>query len=92
MSSITGASVVDTVDHGPGSGDKASTGRTGDRLLSGAATGAGIFVITLVVLVGAFLVSRAAPALAANQANFFTSRVFSVDGGTLRFGIADLLW
>jgi phosphate transport system permease protein len=92
MSTITGASVVDTVGQGPRSGDTASTGRTGDRLLSGAATGAGIFVITLVALVGAFLVSRAVPALAANQANFFTSRVFSVDGGTLRFGIADLLW
>jgi len=92
MSTITGASVIDTVDQGPRPGDKASTGRTGDRLLSGAATGAGLFVITLVVLVGAFLVSRAVPALAANQANFFTSRVFSVDGGTLRFGIADLLW
>jgi phosphate transport system permease protein len=32
------------------------------------------------------------PALARNEAGFLTSRVFEVDGGTLRFGIADLLW
>ena len=93
MSTVTGASVADTVDTGgPRTGDRASTGRMGDRLLAGAARGAGLLVITLVALVGAFLLSRAAPALAANEASFLTSRVFSVDGGTLRFGIADLLW
>jgi phosphate transport system permease protein len=93
MSSLTGASVVDTLEQSGGrGGDRASTGRLGDRLLSGAAVGAGLLVITLVVLVGAFLVSRAAPALAADQASFLTARVFSVDGGVLRFGIADLLW
>jgi len=92
MSTITGASVVDTVDQGGPPAGGGSTGRLGDRLMAGAAKGAGILVIGLVVLVGAFLLSRAAPALAANQANFVTTRVFSVDGGTLRFGIVDLLW
>ncbi len=93
MSTVTGASVVDTVQQGGHpEGDRAATGRLGDRLLSGAATGAGVLVLMLVALVGAFLVTRAAPALAHNQANFLTSRVFSVDGGTLRFGVADLLW
>jgi phosphate transport system permease protein len=42
----------------------ASTGRLGDRLFSGLAHGAGILVILMVVLVGAFLVSQAIPALA----------------------------
>ena len=93
MSSITGASTADTLDsgHGP-AGDRASTGRLGDRLFAGAATGAGLLVITVVVLVGAFLVSQAAPALAKDQASFLFSRVWDVDGATLRFGIADLLW
>ena len=75
-----------------GFGDGASTGRLGDRLFAGAARGAGLLVITMVSLVGVFLVSQAAPALAKNKANFLTSRVWDVDGDTLRFGIADLLW
>jgi phosphate transport system permease protein len=66
--------------------------RWADRLFRGTATGAGLLVVAIVCLVGAFLVVRAIPALAQNQASFLTSRVFEVDGGTLRFGIADLLW
>jgi phosphate transport system permease protein len=66
--------------------------RWADRLFRGTATGAGLVVILGVCLVGAFLVVQAVPALARNEANFLTSRVFEVDGGTLRFGIADLLW
>ncbi|GAB3681881.1 phosphate ABC transporter permease subunit PstC [Angustibacter aerolatus] len=92
MSSVTGASVVDTLGGGEDSGDRASTGRLGDRLFAGAATGSGIIVIGLVTLVGAFLLYRAIPALADDDANFLTSRVFDVDSSPLRFGIADLLW
>jgi phosphate transport system permease protein len=66
--------------------------RWADQLFRGTATGAGLVVVAVVCLVGAFLVVRAVPALAQNHANFLTSRVFEVDGGTLRFGIADLLW
>jgi phosphate transport system permease protein len=66
--------------------------RWADRLFRGTATGAGLVVVLGVCLVGAFLVVQAVPALARNEANFLTSRVFEVDGGTLRFGIADLLW
>jgi phosphate transport system permease protein len=66
--------------------------RLADRLFRGTATGAGLVVVAGVCLVGAFLVVQAVPALARNEANFLTSRVFEVDGGTLRFGIADLLW
>jgi phosphate transport system permease protein len=66
--------------------------RLADRLFRGAATSAGLVVVAGVCLVGAFLVVRAAPSLAQNEADFLTSRVFEVDGGTLRFGIADLLW
>jgi phosphate transport system permease protein len=66
--------------------------RWADRVFRGTATGAGLVVIVAVCLVGAFLVVQAVPALARNEASFLTSRVFEVDGGTLRFGIADLLW
>src|SRR4051812_15408733 len=75
-----------------GYGDGASTGRVGDRIFAGAATGAGLLVIAIVALIGAFLVSQAVPSLAQNDANFLTSRAWDVDGDTLRFGIADLLW
>jgi phosphate transport system permease protein len=79
---------------GPGSARKrgTSTGRLGDRLFSGAAHGSGWVIIAIVTGVGAFLVSRAAPALAQNQASFLTSRGWQVDGADLRFGILDLLW
>src|SRR4051794_18950981 len=76
----------------PGPGAGASTGRMGDRLFAGAARGAGLLVVAMVTLVGVFLLSQAIPSLAKNHANFLTSRVWEVDGPTLRFGIADLLW
>jgi phosphate transport system permease protein len=69
-----------------------STGRTGDRIFAGAAHGAGIFVIALVALLATFLLSQAAPALAKNQSNFLTARIWQVTGSEIRFGIADLLW
>ncbi len=98
MSSITGVSVVDTPpdpeDGGSGAAgpDRASTGRLGDRVFSGTATGAGIVVIALVTLVGVFLLSQAIPSLMANEANFLTSREWIVGGDNPRFGIVELLW
>jgi phosphate transport system permease protein len=35
---------------------------------------------------------QAVPSLAKDRAGFLTSRIWDVDGGTLRFGIPDLLW
>ncbi len=43
-------------------------------------------------LVGVFLVSQAIPALSKNEANFLTSREWSVGGDNPRFGIMELLW
>ncbi len=70
----------------------ASTGRLGDRLFSGAAHGSSLVVIGIVTLLGAFLISKAAPSLAQNQVNFLTSREWALAGTEIRFGIADLLW
>ena len=96
MSSVTGRSVTDQVPgpHGeaPLSGDRAGTGRLGDRVFGGAARGAGILVIGLVTLVGVFLLWQAIPALAKDHVNFLTSREWSVDGPNPRFGITELLW
>src|SRR6476660_9552890 len=96
MSSVTGASAVDHLPdpHGesPLRGDRASTGRLGDRLFGGAATGAGLLVIALVTLIAVFLLSQAIPSLARDGANFLTSTEWNVAGDHPRFGIATLLW
>lgn len=96
MPSITGASTVDKL-HGPDGpghleGDRASTGRLGDRLFGGAAIGAGLLVIAIVTLIAVFLLSQALPALSKNGANFLTSTEWNVSGDNPRFGIANLLW
>jgi phosphate transport system permease protein len=88
MSSITGRSELDSEP----SGDSASTGRLGDRIFSGLATGSGILVVTMIVAVAVFLISRAVPALKNDQANFLTDRVWNVGGNQLAFGIPDLLY
>jgi phosphate transport system permease protein len=88
MSSITGRSDIDFEP----SGDEASTGRLGDRIFSGLATGSGAFVVILILLVAAFLISQAVPALAKDKANFLTDRVWNVTEGSLSFGIPDLLY
>jgi phosphate transport system permease protein len=87
---------VSTLDGGPpvaGAG-MVSTGRRriGDRLFHGAAAGSGLFVVILIGLIAAFLITRAAPAIADDKSNFLFSRDWSVDTGTLHFGIVDLLW
>jgi phosphate transport system permease protein len=96
MSGITGDSIVDHVrdPQGPGSpqGDRASTGRLGDRLFGGTARGAGVLVMAVVTLIAVFLISQALPALAKDKVNFLTSTQWNVDGTPLQFGIANLLW
>ena len=96
MPTITGVSSVDELPdpegHGPLQGDRASTGRLGDRLFGGTARGAGLLVIAMVTLIAVFLLSQALPALAKDKVNFLTSTQWNVDGTPLQFGIANLLW
>lgn len=93
-SSITGVSTSGTppTSEEPRGAQQASTGQLGDRIFGGAAKGAGILVILMVVLIGVFLVAQAIPALTSNDANFLTSTDWSVSGDTLKFGIGRLLW
>ena len=76
-----------------GSGVKlAKISRVGDQLFRGAAGGAGVVIVALVVFVGVFLLWLALPSLRQNTANFLTSRTWVVVGNKLSFGIAGLLW
>ena len=96
MPTVTGVSATDELPGPDGkkplTGDRASTGRRGDRLFGGAATLSGVVVIATVSLIGIFLVVQAIPALTNNSANFFTSRVWEPGGEQPAFGILEFLW
>ena len=96
MPTVTGVSATDELPGPDGkkplTGDKASTGRRGDRLFGGAATLSGVVVIAMVSLIGIFLVVQAIPALTNNSASFFTSRVWEPGGEQPAFGIVEFLW
>ena len=66
--------------------------RRQDQVFKALAIGTSSIIVLIVVLVAVFLVTQAYPALRQNTANFFTSRVFSIDTPPIMFGIADLLW
>jgi phosphate transport system permease protein len=93
---VTGVSAADQVPGPDGQqplqGDRASTGRFGDRLFGGAATVSGIIVIALVTLIAVFLIVQAVPALMNNSASFFTSRVWAPGGEQPAFGILGFRW
>ncbi|HKX69117.1 MAG TPA: phosphate ABC transporter permease subunit PstC [Intrasporangium sp.] len=96
MPTVSGVSATDQLPGPDGkkplTGDRASTGRRGDRLFGGAATLSGVVVIAMVSLIGIFLVVQAIPALTNNSASFFTSRVWEPGGEQPAFGIVEFLW
>ena len=67
--------------------------RLGDRVFRGLAEGSGILIIALIAAIGLFLLWRAVPALARNEANFFTygGNWVTTDTAHMQFGILDLL-
>lgn len=67
--------------------------RLGDRVFRGFAEGSGILIIALIAAIGLFLLWRAVPALARNEANFFTygGNWVTTDTAHMQFGILDLL-
>jgi phosphate transport system permease protein len=71
--------------------DRGTSG-TGDKAFAIGVRAAGLVVVVLVLLTGAFLVWRAVPALVDNQANFFLDRVWQPATTPPAFGIAALLW
>lgn len=66
--------------------------RVGDRIFSGLAVGAGVFVVVLVVAVAAFLLEQAVPSLLDNKSNFLFSRDWEVAPGNLNFGVLGMLY
>lgn len=94
--SITGRTALDELPSPDGTpplrGDSSGTSRWGDRLFGGAATGSGLIVVSIVTLVGLFLLWQAVPSLLNNNANFLTSTQWIPSGAEPRFGIAALLW
>ncbi|NMO04403.1 phosphate ABC transporter permease subunit PstC [Gordonia sp. TBRC 11910] len=68
-------------------------GRLGDAIFRRLAVGSGLLVSIVIALIALFLIIQAAPALADNQANFFTFQGdWVVDGGSLQFGIPKLFY
>ncbi|MGN6415519.1 phosphate ABC transporter permease subunit PstC [Flexivirga sp.] len=94
MTASTGASLADELPDPEGRpplrGDGAGTGRRGDRIFGGAATGSGVLVIALVVLVAIFLLFQAVPAIGEDKVNFLTTRQWEVSAA--KFGIVQMLW
>ena len=68
------------------------TGRVGDRVFKGFASGAGIFVLVIMGAIGAFLVWKSIPALQTDSTNFFTTTDWFPDDNPPVFGIAALLF
>lgn len=67
--------------------------RPGDKIMAFLTSGAGIFLVALVVAVGFYLLITAVPSLRENQVSFLFSREWDVSNpNDLRFGILDLLW
>ncbi|WP_446666283.1 phosphate ABC transporter permease subunit PstC [Flexivirga sp. B27] len=94
MSSSTGASLADELPDPDGrpplKGDHAGTGRRGDRIFAGAASGSGLLVIAIVALIAVFLLSQAVPAISEDKAGFLTTRDWEIS--TREFGIVQMLW
>ena len=66
--------------------------RKGDAVFSAMATGSGLAIVIAIALIGVFLLIKAVPSLAADNANFFTFPGFlTTDATNLMFGIRDLL-
>jgi phosphate transport system permease protein len=67
--------------------------RIGDRVFGALTSGAGWFMIILVVLIAVFLIKAAAPSIYHDKSNFLFSRDWDVtDPKSLHFGVLNLLW
>ena len=69
-----------------------ASSRTGDRVFTALTTGAGLFVLALIVAIGAFLLSKALPAVGKDSTNFFTTKLWQPDNNPPVFGIAALVF
>lgn len=63
-----------------------------DKAFLAATWGSGILLVMLVVAIAAFLLATAAPSLAKDTVNFWTSTQWQVADSQLAFGILGMLW
>jgi len=66
--------------------------RLGDRIFSGMSAAASVFLLLIIVGIAVFLFSRTVPAIQADTANFWTTKVWFPDSTPPVFGIAALAW
>jgi phosphate transport system permease protein len=66
--------------------------RLGDRIFRNLSAISGTFILVVMAAIAAFLLYRTVPALQANTANFFTTKVWFPDNTPAVFGIAALAW
>ena len=66
------------------------TSRRGDRVFSALTTGAGLFVLALIVAIGVFLLTKAWPAVSRDTKGFLTTKLWQPDNNPPVFGIAAL--
>lgn len=68
----------------------------GDRIFSGSARGAAVFILILMAAIAGFLIYQAVNAISADKVNFLTSFTWDPDGnntnGVPTFGIAAIAW
>lgn len=75
----------------PPAQEKPKKVRAGDRIFQNLTTGAGIFIVALIGLIGIFLIIQAIPALRVDKVNFLFNHGWSTnDPENMAFGIADL--
>jgi phosphate transport system permease protein len=75
------------------SGGNGGKVRIGDRVFGALTSGAGWFIILLVVLIAVFLIKAAASSIYHDNSNFLFSRDWDVtDPTNLHFGVLGLLW
>lgn len=82
----------DLVTHGSRAAPTSSGDRLGDRVFRALTLSAGLFMVTIMGAIAAFLVWRAVPALSNNSGNFFTTTSWFPDQTPALFGIAALLF
>jgi phosphate transport system permease protein len=73
-------------------GLRGPTVQRGDKIFAGISTGVSVLVLALLLVMLAFLVDRAWPALRVQGVRFFTEKQWFPDAPKPRFGVAALVW
>lgn len=89
---ISGVALAGAAVEAGGGGIGGRSVRLGDRIFAGLTRYASVLLLVIIAGVAGFLLSRVFPALHADTANFFTTKVWQPDSNPSVFGIAALVW